>query len=87
LQAAKVQGMAGIMGASQIAAQQQLGQLAAGAPAQQFQIEQQRRQQKREFLTGIGQVMAEYRLQDSQGQADAQTRELVQTLLDVIRSD
>jgi hypothetical protein len=86
LQAAKVQGMAGIMGASQIAAQQQLGQLAAGAPAQQFQIEQQRRQQKREFLTGIGQVMAEYRLQDSQGQADAQTRELVQTLLDVIRS-
>jgi len=85
LQAAKVQGLGNIMGASQISAQQQLGQLVGGAPEQQLIAETQRRQARKEFLGGIGQIITEARLQEQEGMLDADTREAIKTLLDFVK--
>ena len=85
LQAAKLGGMANIMGASQISAQQQLGQLLGGAPEQQLKAETQRWQARSGFLSGIGNVMTEAKLQKSQGVLDARLEEIIQSLLDAIR--
>ena len=85
LQAAKVEGLGNIMGASQISAQQQLGQLVGGAPEQQFLAETQRRQARKGFLGGISQIITEAGLQEKEGILDADTRQVIQALMDAIK--
>jgi len=86
LQAAKVEGLANIMGQSQINAQQQLGQLVGAAPQQQYLAEVQRRQARKEFLGGIGQIITEARMQESEGLMDAETKQAIQMLMDFVKS-
>jgi len=84
LQAAKLEGMGNIMGASQISAQQQLGQLVGGAPQQQLLAETQRREARRGFLGGISGIMTESKLQKQQGVLDGRLEQIIQSLLDAI---
>lgn len=85
LQAAKIEGLGNIMGASQIAGRQQLGQLLGGAPQQQLIAETQRREARSGFLSGIGNVITESRLQKQQGVLDSRLEQIIQALLDAIK--
>lgn len=85
LQAAKLEGLGNIMGASHISAQQQLGQLVGGAPEQQYLAEAQRRQARKGFLSGISNVITKSKMLEEQGLLDDQTREVIQALLDAIK--
>ena len=76
--------MANIMGASQISAQQQLGQLVGGAPQQQMLVEAQRREARSGFLAGIGNAMTEAKLQKSQGVLDSRLEQIIQALIEAI---
>ena len=71
-QAAEIQGRAGIMGQSQLFAQQQLAQIYGQGAQTQFQAEQLKRQAKLDFTEGIGQFMGWYR----QNQQDEQTQRM-----------
>ena len=70
LQAAEVQGMANIMGQSQIAAQQQLGGIFQQGVQTQSLVEQITGQKKEDFMSGMGTFLGWYRQnqQDEQGQ-------------------
>lgn len=84
LQAAKIEGMGNIMGASQIAATQQLSGLLSGAPRQQMLAEVQRREAQSGFLSMIGNTITESKLQKQQGVLDSRLEQIIQALLDAI---
>lgn len=86
LQAAKVQGLAGIMGESQRFAQQQLGALSARAPEQAFLAEAQRRESRKNFLGGISRILSEARQQEQEGIMDADTRAMFQEFQEFMKS-
>ena len=86
LQAAKVQGLGNIMGASQISAQQQLGQLVGGAPEQQLIAETRKRASKKAFLGYVGGIFSEAGLLKDAGLLSAETEETLAAYRKLISS-
>ena len=77
LQAAKLEGLGNIMGASQISAQQQLGQLLGRAPEQQLIAETQQRASRKKFLGFLGGIIKQGALAEDQGLLSAEESETI----------
>jgi len=79
-QAAGLQAQTIARGNLQLSAQQQLGELVGGAPGQQFLAEQQRKQDRKDFLGGFAGLLSKARGQKETGTIDPRLEQLLDAL-------